>query len=169
MRPGSRARRCPESCDSTVRVANPSDLHAALDGTSGTVTEFLDQLVGEGIVAHAWHHEMIGARASDDVLVEESQPLLHRAATLRGCISGCSYVYAESVIVTSRLPAGLSHRLESTSDPIGRILHEVGIVVSREDLVHPYGPMVSRPWNANATVAITCLPGAIASTLNRPP
>ena len=152
MRPGSRTRRRPESCDSMVRVANPSDLHTALDGTSGTVTDFLEQLVGEGIVAHAWHHEMIRARASNDLLVEEGQPLLHRAATLRGCISGCSYVYAESVIVTSRLPAGFSHRLESTSDPIGRILHEVGIVVSREDLVHPYGPMVSRPWNANATV-----------------
>jgi chorismate-pyruvate lyase len=135
-----------------VRVANPSDLHAALDRTSGSVTDFLEQLVGEGIVAHAWHHEIIGASASNELLVEEGQPLLHRAATLRGCISGCSYVYAESVIVTSRLPAGFSHRLESTSDPIGRILDEVGIAVSREDLVHPDGPMVSRPWNVNATV-----------------
>jgi chorismate lyase len=132
-----------------VRVANPLALRAALDGTSGTVTDFLEQLVGEGIDAHARHHEMTGAHTSDDLRVEDSEPLLHRAATLRGRISGSSYVYAESLIVTSRLPTGFCHRLETSIDPIGRILDEVGITVTREDLVEPDRFIVSQPWNVD--------------------
>ena len=133
------------------RVIDPSGLRAALDKTSGTVTNFLELLVGEGIEAHAHHHEMIGAPSSNDLQVEEGQPLLHRAVTLRGRISGCPYVYAESVIVTIRLPARFRHRLESSSDPIGRILDDVGIAVTREDLVDPDRSMVSRPSNVNVT------------------
>ena len=132
-------------------VTNPSGLRAALARTA-SVTSFLEQLVGEEIVAHAWYHETIGAPASNDLLVEGGQPLLHRAATLRGRISGCSYVYAESVIDTSRLPPSFSHRLESGNDPIGRILNEVGIPVTRQDLVEPDGPVASRPWNAKVTI-----------------
>lgn len=134
------------------RVIDPSDLQAALDRTSGTVTNFVEQLVGEGIEARAHHQEMIGAHTPNDLRVEEGQPLLHRAATLRGRISGCPYVYAESVIVTSRLPARFRHRLESSSDPIGRILDDVGIAVTREDLVDPERSIVSRRSPVNVTV-----------------
>lgn len=65
--------------------------------------------------------------------------MLQRAATLRGRISGSSYVYAESVIALGRLPTRFRLRLESSIDPIGRILTDMGIVVTRENLVESPG------------------------------
>jgi len=58
-------------------------------------------------------------------------------------------VYAESLIVTSRLPEGFCHRLETSIDPIGRILDEVGITVTREDLAESVRFIVSQPWNVD--------------------
>ena len=126
-----------------VLVANRLGLRAALDRTSGTVTDFLEQLVGETIDAHAHRHDMIEAHKASDLGVEEGEPLLYRAATLQGRTSGCSYVYAESIIVSDRLPTEFGNRLEASTDPIGRILEEMGIVVTRQDLGEPDGP--SRP------------------------
>jgi chorismate-pyruvate lyase len=126
-------------CDSMVLVTNGLSLRAALDRTSGTVTDFLEQLVGERIDAHTHHHEIVEADNSFGLQVEEGEPLLHRAATLRGRTSGRSYVYAESVIVVGRLPAGLCHKLETSTDPIGRILDEMGIAVTRHGVGKPDG------------------------------
>jgi chorismate lyase len=119
-------------------VADRSGLLAALESTSGTVTNFLEELVGESIDAEALRHDIIGAPTSNNLGVAPGEPLLQRTATLRGRISGSSYVYAESVIVTSRLPAGFCLRLESSFDPIGRILEEMGIAVTRENLAEPH-------------------------------
>ncbi len=129
-------------------VANRSELQVALDKSSGTLTNLLEQLVGESIDAEAYHHDIIQASTANDLRVVEGEPLLHRAANLRGRTSGVSYVYAESVIVTSRLPKGFSIRLETSVDPIGRILDELGIAVTREDLVEPDGFVVPRPGAA---------------------
>jgi chorismate-pyruvate lyase len=115
-----------------VLVANRLGLRAALDRTSGTVTDFLERLVGENIDAHTHHHDIVEAHKANALRVEEGEPLLHRAATLRGRASGCSYVYAESVIVVDRLPTGFCHQLETSTDPIGRILGEMGIAVTRQ-------------------------------------
>jgi chorismate lyase len=129
-------------------VSHRSGLLAALEGTSGTVTDFLEQLVGERIDAQPHHQDVIGAPTSNDLEVAEGEPLLQRAATLRGRISGSPYVYAESLIVSSRLPTRFCLRLESSVDPIGRILDEMGIAVTREDLVKPRGFDDSRPNEA---------------------
>jgi chorismate-pyruvate lyase len=120
-------------------VANRLGLRAALDGTSGTVTDFLEQLVGEKIDAHTHHHDIIEAHNANDLRVEEGEPLLHRAATLRGRKSGCSYVYAESILVVGRLPIGFCSQLETSTDPIGRILDEMGIAVTRQGFGEPDG------------------------------
>ncbi len=117
-----------------VLVANRLGLQAALDRSSGTVTDFLEQLVGETIDAHTHHHHMVEAHNANGLRVEEGEPLLQRAATLRGRKSGCSYVYAESIIVVSRLPTEFCNRLETDTDPIGRILDELGIPVIRQDV-----------------------------------
>lgn len=117
-----------------VLVANRLSLQAALDRTSGTVTDFLEQLVGETIDAHIHHRDIVEARNANGLRVDLGEPLLHRAATLRGRASGCSYVYAESVIVISRLPPGFCNQLETSTDPIGRILSEMGIAVTRQGL-----------------------------------
>jgi chorismate-pyruvate lyase len=122
-----------------VPVANQLDLRAALDRTSGTVTDFLEQLVDEKIVAYAHHHDMIKAHKGNRLRVEEGEPLLRRAATLRGAKSGRSYVYAESVIVVGRLPTGFSNLLETGSEPIGRVLDDMGIAVIRQGVGEPDG------------------------------
>jgi chorismate-pyruvate lyase len=120
-----------------VPVPNRSGLQEALDSTHGSVTEFLEQLVGEPIDAQAQHHHVLASPRSNNLGAEEGEPLLERAATLRGRISGSSYVYAESLMVTRRLPKSFCLRLESGVDPIGRILDELGIAVTRENLVEP--------------------------------
>jgi chorismate-pyruvate lyase len=120
-----------------VSVANRLDLRAALDRTGGTVTDFLEQLVDEKIVAHAHHHDMIEAHKGNRLQVDEGEPLLRRAATLQGAKSGCSYVYAESVIVVGRVPPGFCNQLETGSDPIGRVLDEMGIAVIRQAVGEP--------------------------------
>ena len=122
-----------------VPVANRLDLRAALDGTGGTVTNFLEKLVNEKIVASAHHHDMIEARKGNPLRVEEGEPLLRRAATLQGAESGRSYVYAQSVIVVGRLPSGFCNQLETSSDPIGRVLDEMGIAVIRQSVGEPVG------------------------------
>jgi chorismate-pyruvate lyase len=122
-----------------VLVANRLSLRIALDRTSGTVTDFLEELVGEKIDAHTHHHDIIEAHNANGLRVEEGEPLLHRAATLRGRTSGCSYVYAESIIVVDRLPTGFCNRLEISTDPIGRILDEMGIAVTRQGVGEPDG------------------------------
>ena len=122
-----------------MRVANPSALVAALDSTDLTVTTFLEQLVGEGIDARAHHHHRVGAPASNDLQAAEGEPLLQRAATLRGRRSGSPYVYAESIIVMNRLPVTFCLRLESGTDPIGRVLQEMKIPVTRRNLPTPAG------------------------------
>jgi chorismate-pyruvate lyase len=122
-----------------VLVTNRLGLRAALERTSGTVTDFLEQLVGETIDAHTHHHDIVEAHNASGLGVEEGEPLLQRAATLRGRTSGCSYVYAESVIVVGRLPTGFCNRLETSTDPIGRILDEMGIAVTRQGVGEPDG------------------------------
>ena len=120
-------------------MTDASDLRLALERSGGTVTDFLEGLVGERIEAYGRHHVTVGAPPSNPLQVEEGQPLLQRAATLRGGTSGRSYVYAESVIVTSRLPAWFGPRLESGRDPIGRMLGEAGLAVTRQDVVGAVG------------------------------
>jgi chorismate--pyruvate lyase len=120
-----------------VLVANRLGLRAALDRTSGTVTDFLEQLVGENIDAHTHRHHIVEAHHANDLRVEEGEPLLHRAATLRGRTSGSSYVYAESVIVVGRLPTEFCNQLETSTNPIGRVLDAIGIAVTRHDVGEP--------------------------------
>ena len=133
-------------------VATESGLRAALNGTSGTVTGFLEGLVGERIAAERYHHERIDAAALNYLGVEEGEPLLRRAATLQGSVTGHPYVYVESMIVVSRLPARFFHRLETSSDPIGRLLDEAGIVATREDLVEGLVIGMDRPRNFDEIV-----------------
>ncbi len=127
-----------------VPVTNRLDLRAALDTTSGTVTDFLEQLVGEKIEAHIHHHDMVDADTANGLRAEEGEPLLHRAATLRGRTSGRSYVYAESVIVVGRLPTGFCDQLMTSTHPIGRILSQMGIPFTREGTGERVGFLVPR-------------------------
>ena len=63
----------------------------------------------------------------------------------RARASGRAYVYAESILVPSRLSDRFRLRLDSTSDPIGRILDDEALVVTRSPLCGPDRPDVSVP------------------------
>ena len=118
-------------------VANLSDLESALSRASGSVTAFLEHLVGEPIDAGERCQKTTKAELPNSLLVAEGHPLIFRTAALRGRTSGRSYLYAETVLVPSRLSANCRQRLESSSDPIGRILEEEGITITREPLGGP--------------------------------
>jgi chorismate-pyruvate lyase len=118
-------------------VANLSGLESALRGASGTVTAFLEHLVGEPIDAGGLRQKTTKAEFPNSLRVAEGHPLIFRRAALRGRTSGRSYLYAETVLVPSRLPVSCRQRLESSSDPIGRILEEEGVTISREPLGGP--------------------------------
>lgn len=112
-------------------VVNSIDLRIALDTTSGTVTDFLESLAGERIYAHAHSNEIVQAPKENGLGLEAGHALLHREATLRGWTSGRSYVYAQSAIAVGRLPTGFYERLVTSAYPIGRILDEMEIPVTR--------------------------------------
>ena len=131
-----------------VRVTDASGLRAALERSGGTVTDFLELLVGERIEAHGRHHATIGAPASSPLL-------LQRTATLRGRPSGRAYVYAASVIVTSRLPAWFAPRLESSSDPIGGMLRQAGLDITRRELAEADNPVAAHVAGAECLLART--------------
>jgi chorismate-pyruvate lyase len=133
-------------------VTTESRLKAALNGTSGTVTRFLEELVGERIAAERCHHQRIAAPASNDLGVDEGEPLLRRAAVLHGLASGHPFVYAESLIVLGRVPPIFLRGLETGSDPIGRLLDEAGIAVTRQDLGQVQGGAMDRPRNFDEVV-----------------
>jgi len=125
--------------ENDVGVMLSSHLQSALAGSTGTVTAFLEQLAGEPIDADVRRQLTLEAASSNDLEVDPGETLLVRAAVLKGRRSGCPYVYAESTIALGRIPESVRARLESSSDPIGRILTEQGIAVTR-------GPVsVSRP------------------------
>jgi chorismate-pyruvate lyase len=118
-------------------VASLSGLERAIALTEGTLTEFLEQLVGEPIDAHERHHEMTDSGVANSLDVAAGHLLLKRTVVLRGRTSATPYVYAETLLVPGRLPDEFFRRLESTSDPIGRVLTEKRIVFSRVPLPPP--------------------------------
>jgi chorismate-pyruvate lyase len=120
-----------------VIVATHSGLAGALAQTTGTVTAFLEQLVGEPIDAYERHHEKTHSATTDYLGVGPGRQLLKRTVVLRGRRSAKPYLYAETLLVPGRLPAAFFRRLETSVDPIGRILTEQGIAFTRVPLPGP--------------------------------
>lgn len=122
-------------------AAAASELAEALADHRGTVTELLEQRAGERVDAEVLSQAL--APVSDEDAWRPSHPplvVLRRAALLVGRESGRAYVYAESEIRPEPLPAGVRHQLESTRDPIGRVLTNHQIPVHREMLSGPVAP-----------------------------
>ena len=124
-------------CDSMVAVASRLRLESALSQAGTTVTAFLEQLVGEPVDAHERHHVMMKAGTPNFLGVGEGHPLLRRSSVLQGRRSAQPYMHAESLLVPSRLPAAFCLRLETSSDPIGRVLAKEGIGFTRSPLPRP--------------------------------
>jgi chorismate-pyruvate lyase len=138
-------------------VDGPSELMTALLGAGGTVTRFLEQLAGEPVDARVLDQSEARADAVNLFGVARGHLLLLRAAELLGRRSGHRFVYAESVLVPSRLPAAFGARLRSSADPIGRILDDEGLAVTREPLEGVGGHLVPTPSGGTGMAAEDCL------------
>ena len=112
---------------------------AALARHPGTVTELLEQVAGEPIDADVlWQGP---DRAGDDngLGLDPDAETMRRAVLLTGRVSGRRFVYADSTIAGERLPDSARRRLETSSEPIGRILSDHHLDIWREPLPTPPG------------------------------
>ena len=114
-----------------------AELLNALQRAKGTVTEFLEHLAGEPIDADILSQNT-GTAGNDNLLQLESEAeLVRRFVLLTGRMSGRRFVYAESAIAVERLPVSARRSLESSRDPIGRVLSKHHLEVRREPLPGP--------------------------------
>jgi chorismate-pyruvate lyase len=121
-----------------------ADLRRALQESRDTVTQILETLTGEQIVADVVRHDPIVAQADNVFGVPTGHPLVDRVAVLRGVMSARPYVYAESMFVADRLPEKAQQELAGTSEPIGRILMAHGFDLARHALSEPDAPRQPR-------------------------
>ncbi len=124
-------------------VPLPADaaLDLALQRNPGTVTQLLELLAGEPVDADIRHQVEGHADAGNPLGLAPSAPLLRRAVLLTGRDSGHPLVYAESVIAVDRIPSSARRRLETSRDPIGRVLLDHRLVVRRQPLPGPVEAM----------------------------
>jgi len=99
---------------------------------SGTVTELLEHLAGEPIEADILHQQGMPAGVDNPLGLPLDARTMHRAVLLTGRATGRIFVYAESVIATDRLPPAACQRLETSRDPIGRVLVDYHLDVNRQ-------------------------------------
>lgn len=119
------------------RVSSAGELLTALQRSKGTVTDFLEHLAGEPIDADILSQNTGPAGNDNSLGLESDAELVRRIVLLTGRISGRRFVYAESAIAVERLPASARRRLESSRDPIGRVLTKHRLEVRREPLAGP--------------------------------
>jgi chorismate-pyruvate lyase len=109
-------------------------LAEALTGLQGTVTEYLEDLVKERVYADKLQQVQTTASGANRLSVELGHPLTRRIVLLRGQQSSLAYLYAETLLVSSRIPWTTRNRLEISTDPIGRVLSEQGSALTRVPL-----------------------------------
>jgi chorismate-pyruvate lyase len=128
-----------------MMASDPSDLQRRLIDAPGAVTDFLEALTGERLIAEVVCQCPVTAAVDNDLGVTAGMAMTHRTAVLRGFTTHRPYVYAESIFVPNRLPEQASQQLAGTADPIGRVLvaHGVGLVrkpLPRAEVPGMYGP-----------------------------
>jgi chorismate-pyruvate lyase len=127
-----------------VTAVTRARFESALGRSGGTVTRFLEELVGEPVDARDRRHETTTAGPANALDVDEGHPVLLRAAVLQGRHSARRYVRARSVVVPSRLSPTFCRRLETTTEPIGRLLIGEGLRFTRSALSTPLDRTASR-------------------------
>lgn len=102
--------------------------------TDGTVTTLLEVYAGEPIEAVELGQSRRPALSQDAEMLAmgEGADLLDRRVLLCGVRSGSRFVYGESLIVPERLEADILERLESTTEPIGKLLRTRRLETFRE-------------------------------------
>jgi chorismate-pyruvate lyase len=125
--------------------ASDRDRRKLLLDSTGMVTELLEALFDEPIDAERIMHESLRAGANNTFDLDEGHELLHRAALLRGRVTGARYLYAESLIASKRLPENVTAQLWDTDTPLGRALVAAGLEFRRTLLGEPHG----KPMNVD--------------------
>jgi len=131
------------------RVQEPSFpavdvLVGALADPQKTVTEVLEDLVQEPVTAQKLDQVETAAADGNRLAVEPGHALTRRVTLLRGERSSRSYLFADTLIVTSRLPPETWRRLAEGNDPIGRVIVEDGLPMTRVGVTPEGRPLVSR-------------------------
>jgi chorismate-pyruvate lyase len=124
---------------------------------TGTVTELLEHLAREPIEADILHQQAVPAGIDSPLGLAVGTRTMHRAVLLTGRTTRRVFVYAESVIASDRLPPSAGLRLETSRDPIGRVLVDHHLDVDRQWLGN--AEAVERPDQRVATL----IGGAIQS------
>jgi chorismate-pyruvate lyase len=137
--------RAPGRSRSPVTAAGPADLQRVLFDSAVTVTQFLETLTGEELVADVIDQHPTAAGAGNHLGVSAALIVTQRSAVLTGRTTALPYVYAESMYVPERLSPRSLRRLECTTDPIGRVLAASGLRPSREPVAGPIGVATATP------------------------
>jgi chorismate-pyruvate lyase len=132
------------------RLRPPSDRAAAalveaLADPTKTVTEVLEDLVKEPVTADKLDQVDTTATDGNRLSVEAGYPLTRRVTLLRGERSSHPYLFADTLIVTSRLPHETWRRLADGNEPIGRVIVEEGLSMERADITPEGRPLGPRP------------------------
>ncbi len=126
-------------------TSDPSDLLRKLLDGHDAVTQVLETLTGERLIAEVARQLSLAAGADNDLDVAAGTAMTHRIAVLRGVTTNRPFLYAESMFVPERLPPQVLQQLARTSDPIGRVLVAHGVGVVREPLLGPELVEIHRP------------------------
>ncbi len=91
-----------------------------------TVTQFLEELTGEPLVADVMSQRPVVPDPADGLGVAGEQGMIRRIARLRSR-GGTPYLYADTSFVPARLPPSARRRLAVGCEPIGRVLVDEGL------------------------------------------
>lgn len=101
--------------------------------TDGTVTHILEAYAGERMRVAKLSQGIGPATTSIPELdIAPGDEVMQRRILLQGSRSGTSFLYAESIIIPSRLPASIRKGLLETDEPIGRLLADNRLETRRE-------------------------------------
>jgi len=128
-----------------------AELQRAVADSPGTVTDFLEMLTGEPLVADVVRQGPVVVGPGNNLEAAPGYAATHRIAVLKGGTSDQPYVYAETMFVAERLPEPARTQLEGTTDPIGRVLAAHGLHPDRESLA-PSGDGMGEAANAAAAL-----------------
>jgi chorismate-pyruvate lyase len=129
--------------------------------TKGTVTEFVERLVDERIVADVVTQVEFSAAEDSELGVQPGHRLIRRVAVLRGRRSHRGFVVAETMYVPDRLPPTVRRGLLETDEPIGRVLLGHQLAIARVDLAstpEPPGSPHGALWSRRYRLDIAGLP-----------
>lgn len=111
-----------------------AELQRVVDDTPGTVTDLLEMLTGEPLVADVVRQGPVVLGSGNDLEAVSGDTATHRIAVLKGATTDQPYVYAETTFVGERLLEPARRQLAGSTDPIGRVLVAHGLHPDRESL-----------------------------------